>query len=219
MSSNLKNYLIMKTLKTKLSIALSLVVLVAITAKAQTKADKCVSQGKIIIDAYYGFPYVIGNALNNASSSERVKNTNHLGGKFEIMANNVIGIGIDYTFARVTGFSNTVDYINENGQPKYIIGSFKESITKQRILLRMSVHFATTKNLDPYVSFGAGYKQSVYKNNYPIDYTIDNINLNLIPISFRAGIGMRYFFTENIGINIEGGFGGPVLQAGISAKF
>jgi opacity protein-like surface antigen len=135
------------------------------------------------------------------------------------MANDVLGIGLDYTFARVTGYSNQVDYINDDGQPRYIKGTFKESITKQRFLLRMSVHFATTNNLDPYVSFGAGYKQTVYKNNFPNDFPINNINLNLIPISFRAGVGMRYFFSEHIGMNIEAGFGGPAIQAGLTAKF
>ena len=117
------------------------------------------------------------------------------------MVSDAIGLGADYTFARVTGTMDVLDYKNDAGHYKIIKGNFKETITKQRILFRMSIHFGTTSQIDPYVSFGAGYKQSIYKNNFPGDYPFNNVNINLIPVSFRAGIGMRWSFSEHIGIN------------------
>lgn len=213
----------MKTMKIKCFIATALFFVLTSVMTAQT-GDKCVSQGKFIIDGYYGYPYVVGKVLKNISDDDdieisRVVNTNHIGGKLEFMVNDVIGLGAEYTFARVTNHIKNLDYNNDLGQYKIVNGSFKETLTKQRILFRMSIHFGTSESVDPYVSFGAGYKQTIYRNNFPSDYPINDVNINLIPISFRAGIGMRWFFTEHVGLNIEGGIGGPAIQGGLSVKF
>ena len=42
---------------------------------------------------------------------------------------------------------------------------------------------------------------------------------NLFPISYRGAIGVRYFFSPNFGLNLEAGFGGPIIQAGLTGKF
>ena len=43
---------------------------------------------------------------------------------------------------------------------------------------------------------------------------------SLIPISYKIGVGMRYFFTENIGANLALGLGqGGLVNVGVSAKF
>ena len=44
------------------------------------------------------------------------------------------------------------------------------------------------------------------------------MTLTLIPIAFRAGVGVRYFFQNNIGIHAEMGLGGPVGIIGIAMK-
>ena len=40
-----------------------------------------------------------------------------------------------------------------------------------------------------------------------------------IPLSVRVGLGMNYFFTENIGMNLEFGLGGPLIQGGLALAF
>lgn len=216
----------MKTTKIKFFFLAGIVLLSPRLLIAQKAGNKCISQGNFIVDAYYGYPYVAGKILksmsdgdNNGVETSRAVNTNHIGGKFEYLINDHFGIGADYTFARVTNYINNLDYNNESGQYKIANGAYKEWLTKQRILFRMNIHFGTTNTIDPYVSFGAGYKQSIYKNNFPSDYPINDVNINLIPVSFRAAIGMRWFFTDGIGLNFEGGIGGPVIQGGVSVKF
>ena len=96
-------------------------------------------------------------------------------------------------------------------------------MTKQRILAKFNIHFATSKYLDPYATAGLGYKASLVTSDNPNDqksvYDVNNSFLNVIPISFRLGIGLRYFFTENIGISAEAGIGGPIIQGGLCGKF
>ena len=67
---------------------------------------------------------------------------------------------------------------------------------------------------------GAGYgnRSFTFKSTDP-NYTEASVK-SLIPVASRIGVGLRYFFTDNIGANLALGFGqGGLLNAGISFKF
>lgn len=192
------------------------------------ESENCVGKGKFIIDAFYGYPYMVGKYINTVVSSSGanidVTNLNHLGGKCEYMINNLIGLGLEFTYASVTAKyvgTNSV-YNNSTGQYDYYNNNYTVGINKQRILAKINFHFATSKYIDPYATAGIGYKRTnVYSddiNNQAAVNEVDNV-LNIIPVAFRMGIGMRYYFIKNLGITIEGGIGGPLIQAGISGKF
>jgi hypothetical protein len=205
-----------------------------IQIKGQTtpgQKEFCVNQGDFIVDAFYGYPYVLGNAIKEAFKSSNnnsinntnvisVTNLNHIGAKFEYMVTEDIGIGLEYTFAGV--YMQYYD-INTNSNGLTIAGYYNASLTKQRILGRVNFHYATTAHFDPYACIGAGYKKSVLKTTNPYDnYSVDAFNtgiLNAFPVSFRLGVGVRYFFNDYIGLNIEGGIGGPSVQGGVTVKF
>ena len=192
------------------------------------ESENCVGKGKFIIDAFYGYPYMVGKYINTAVSSSGenidVTNLNHVGGKVEYMINNVIGLGIEYTYASVTAKyvgSYTV-YNNSTGGYDYQYNNYTFGINKQRILAKVNIHFATSKYLDPYATAGVGYKQTnVYSNDINNQSNVNEVNnaLNIIPVAFRMGIGMRYYFIKNMGISVEAGIGGPLIQAGLSGKF
>jgi hypothetical protein len=43
--------------------------------------------------------------------------------------------------------------------------------------------------------------------------------MSFIPLGIKPGVGFRYFFTKNIGINTEVALGMPVFNGGLSVKF
>lgn len=201
----------------------------AIVAKAQKGNDgseKCIGEGKFIVDGYYGYPYVMGSLIkdyygsNNGNlGDEKVVNYNHMGGKFEYLINDMVGMGIDYTYAKALYTYTDSYYTTVNGQSTIKYDRFTESLTKQRFLLRVNVHFATTAELDPYATAGVGYKQTIFKTNNPNNYNYDLSFYNAFPVAFRLGAGLRWFFTDNIGVNVEAGIGGPAVQGGVCLKF
>jgi opacity protein-like surface antigen len=211
----------------------SIFILIISTDKlnAQEKAEtsNCVGKGKIIIDPYYGYPYLFGKYIETiiAESGENigVTNTNHLGIKAEYMVTKMIGIGVDYTYAKVTGsYSETNSVYNPSlGTYANQTENYTASITKQRILAKINIHFATSKYLDPYAVGGIGYKNSIVRSdNIDDQESVNELNtsiLNAFPISFRLGIGLRYYFIKNLGIAVEAGIGGPIIQGGLSLKF
>lgn len=201
-------------------IAIFLIVGISSNAFSQSEEDEdegtggniSVEQGDIQVRAYYGFPYVAGALVKAAVASDdslvnvQARNTNHIGGSVQFMVSEEIGLGVDYTFAKT---SLTYD----DGFDKY-----KISLTKHRITALMSYHFAIGEAVDPYFNVGAGYKVNMLKIDDP-GYDDSEVVPQAIPVSFRLGIGLNYFFTENIGINAEVGIGGPIAQLGLTFNF
>lgn len=193
-----------------------------------SESEKCVKKGNFILDAYYGYPYMFGKYVKevvnqNADNDVTVTNLNHLGGKVEYMITDMIGLGLDYTFATVQAKYSQTNSVYQNGVYVNQTNNYTASITKQRILAKFNIHFATSKFLDPYATAGIGFKQSIVKSDNINDQEdVNNLNnsfLNVFPISFRLGAGLRYYFIKNLGVSVEAGIGGPIIQAGISGKF
>jgi hypothetical protein len=86
-------------------------------------------------------------------------------------------------------------------------------------MIGFNFHFVRTDKIDVYFATKAGY----YNRSFGMVTNDPNYHLSLSlgdPIAFRLEIGMRYYFTENIGIHANLGFpGGPLVAAGVSFKF
>jgi len=169
---------------------------------------QAVSQGNIIIDAYYGYPNWGRSILGSGTSDVNITGIGPLGGRFEYMVADKFGIGIDFIY------NSTNATWTEGGY------DYKIFAQRYRPQLRMNYHFVSTDALDAYFGFGAGgnIRNIGYESTEP-GYSGENATGALIPISLRIALGMRYYFTDNIGINTEIGLGGPTLSAGLSIKF
>lgn len=171
-------------------------------------AQNCVKQGNFIIAGFYGYPYLAGAVIKTiGQGTTNIKNLNHIGGKVEYMITDKIGLGAEVTYARVGG----------SYQDDSTLLWYTAEITKIRVLPKMNVHFGTTESIDPYFTVGAGYKSTNIYLGGPNNSA--DVNINLVPLSMRIGIGLHYFFTDYIGINAEVGLGGPAIQVGLAAKF
>jgi len=189
---------------------LKIILIAAITTafmNSHSFAQNSVNQGDIIVDGFYGYPYFNGALLKAVSvNTDKVHNLNHLGGKVEYMVSEKVGLGVEFTYADAS-----VKFQSDSTKLWYTAG-----ISKYRILGKFNYHFATTANLDPYFTVGAGLKHTNVYDNEPGG---GKLNVNLIPVAVRFSIGVRYFFTDYIGACAEVGLGGPMMQVGITAKF
>ena len=96
-------------------------------------------------------------------------------------------------------------------------------------MITLNYHAFTNEVIDFYIMAGAGYKNrtstlTTTNPNYT-DEQFDDQAIGLtpetaIPLAARLGVGLRIFFTENIGANVGLGFGqGGILNAGLSFAF
>lgn len=190
-------------------ILLASLLLIGINSKVFSQSIKT---GDMTIDVYYGYPYLWGalvkNAYRDASSPDSISvfNLNHVGARFEYMVNDKVGLGVEYSYALVR-----VKFPGTGGR------TYEAGLKKNRILAKMNVHFANSDNFDPYFCVGAGYSMINLYSTDPADNT--DVNLSSVPVAFRLGLGFRYFFNDNFGLNAEVGLGGPLMQAGLTFKF
>ena len=173
--------------------------------------DYCIKQYDILIDGYYGIPYLMGNLYHQTlldSFPNTIKNPivwGHVGGRVEYMQWDNIGLGLEYSFAKYS-----FNYEATNGV------FYKAGIKKQRIVAKFNYHFSTTEAIDPYFTAGLGYTNTIIFSEEP---NVKSEKINIMPVSIRAGIGIRYFITDFIGVHAEAGLGGPLLQLGITFKY
>lgn len=205
-------------MKKKITILLSVL---AMTIGYNVSAQ-AVSEGNIIIDPYYGYPNFGKTFANGIAPSDldgaKITGIGPAGLRAEYMIADNFGIGVDFIY-NSTNLVGTIDSLNNDGTVHSTYDG-KLFTQRYRVHLRMNYHFVQTDALDAYVGFGLGTntRRIGFNTEYP-NYDGFSATGALIPISGRLALGMRYYFTENIGANVELGIGGPVMSGGLSLKF
>jgi hypothetical protein len=137
----------------------------------------------------------------------------------EYLLSDNIGFGVD------VGFNNTtIQYTEVATDPNTGLPSgvyyYNLSTKKIGVIATFNYHFVQTEELDAYATIGGGYgnRSFSFETNDP-SFTEGELS-GVIPFSGKIGVGMRYFFTSNIGANFAVGFGqGGLVNVGLSAKF
>jgi len=197
---------------------LPLLALTMMLAPTKTNAQ-ALEQGNVIIDAYYGFPNLysaVFKALYESSNSTGLTlgSQGPLGIRAEYLITDKVGFGIDLGMN-----SSSISYseadINTN-----INYDYKFTTRKIGAIFTFNYHFVENDILDAYFVVGGGYGNRNFKFTSTDPNYIEESVESVIPISYKIGVGMRFFFTENIGANLALGLGqGGLVNAGISAKF
>ena len=183
----------------------------------QPVKSQAIEEGNVLIDAYYGFPNLLTAALKTSYANGtqvaglKVGGMGPLGGRFEYMLDEKIGLGLEVNYAN--------SYVDWNEDSLNVTYNYRVSAPRYRIMPRFNFHFSNNESLDAYFAVGAGFKSTKYKfeSNNPT-YNPGSVT-GIIPFTFRAAIGMRYFITDNFGLGGEFGLGGVLVTFGAALKF
>ncbi len=205
-------------------IILGLSMVLAMHCGMSSKASaQAVEQGDMIADVYYGFPNLYTSVFKNAYANSgteidlSVGGIGPLGGRFEYMLADRIGLGLDigYSNSKITYKENGIDGNGSTQQYEY-----EFSTNKLGVMVTMNYHFVLSNDdLDVYGMFGIGYgsRKFVFDSTDP-DFSETDVE-SLIPVASRLGVGMRYFFSEQLGANLALGLGqGGLINAGLSFR-
>jgi outer membrane protein W len=111
--------------------------------------------------------------------------------------------------------------INGNQIASTDIYDYSIKTSKIGAMVTFNYHFVESDKFDAYFVTGLGYgnRNTTYASTNK-DYIVPASTSSLFPVAARIGVGMRYFFTENIGANLGLGLGqGGLVNIGITAKF
>ena len=199
---------------------LPLLALTMMLAPKKSNAQ-AIEEGNVIIDAYYGFPNLYSTVFkaayesSNSTGELTLGSQGPLGIRAEYLITDKVGLGIDLGMNSSSMSYSEADINNPN-----IIYDYKFTTRKIGAIFTFNYHFVENDKLDAYFVVGGGYGNRNFKfTSSDPNYDGESAE-SIIPISYKIGVGMRYFFTENIGTNLALGLGqGGLANVGVSAKF
>ncbi len=187
-------------------------------------SQQALTRGNVIIDGYYGYSPWGANILKGVNNSDNfnAKVYGPFGGRAEYMIDDNFGIGIDFMYKTST-LDWTVDSTYDvSGTPQTVTTTHDLKINRIRPQLRFNFHMSSSNPmLDKYLGVGIGLnirKFEYFKNEISQKNLPGLSSIAAIPVSARVCFGLRYYITENIGLNMEIGAGGPLFSGGLSLK-
>jgi outer membrane protein W len=170
---------------------------------------------------YYGislFNNIYKNAASAGATNVQFKSLGPVGLMFEHFVTDKIGLGVELGYTKFEVSYNVEGYTTGTTTAQ----TYKDtwSFTTVRAMFRSNFHFIDSKSFDAYAFFSVGYRSTSFKFS-STDPNSDNPGTfsSIIPFGFKPGIGIRYFFTPNIGLNAEFALGTPLIGGGLSFKF
>lgn len=190
--------------------------------------SQAVREGNLIIDPYYGGPnfgktfFSAVESANQGANNVETSGIGPAGLRIEYLLGDRLGLGIDAIYnSNNISFTAKDTITDENGNDEIQTNQYDYEMKRLRVHVRLNWHFnITNPDLDGYFGVGAGTNnrfRNTYQNGTKTDD--DNLsNLTLFPVSARLCLGTRYYFTDNLGLNLELGLGGPVVSGGLSLR-
>lgn len=191
--------------------------------------SQAVREGNVIIDPYYGGPnfgkafFAAVESSNQGANDVKSSGIGPAGLRFEYMLGDKFGLGLDMIYnSNNISFTTTDTIYDGSGNQEIETNQYEYDMKRLRVQVRLNYHFdISNPDLDGYFGVGAG-TNNRFRNTYENGTKTDNdelSDLTLLPFSARICVGTRYYFTDNLGLNLELGLGGPVVSGGLSLKF
>ena len=191
---------------------------------SESEEPGAIRKGNSSINLYYG-TNVLGavyarliTAVSESAVNVTSKSTGPVGLVYEYLINDDIGLGAEF------GYSQTkinFNYGEANFQNNQVVNLYEYSytFTTIRAMFRANYHFLKHEKFDVYglVSLGLRFTNIKVESNDPLLQF--SYEYRGIPVGLKPGMGFRYFFVPNFGLNIELALGAPFACGGLSFKF
>jgi hypothetical protein len=188
--------------------------------KADDNSSNAISKGKSTINIYYGYNVFTGiykAVANSAAVGTTVKSVGPVGVVYEYLITDKIGLGGEFGYSKTTVSYNetTTDYMGNSSTYNY-----QWNFSTIRAMIRLNIHFVKSDKWDIYYLTSIGYRSTTFSfSTTEPNYTGSASFSSPIPFGVKPGLGFRYFFTENLGVNLEMAIGTPLAGGGLSLKF
>jgi hypothetical protein len=195
-----------------------------IQVETELNTNYCVKKGYKILDAFYGVTFnnyspIIFNDFWIRPSN--ITDKYCFGGAFEYLVSDKIGIGSEITYRVLSGPGDDYRFDTLFNSEIFKIDIKYE---KLRTLAKINVHFYKTNKFDFYSIFGIGlvFERIEFNNQKPASIIYPNYyqysNDNRTTFGIKAGLGLRAYLSDVVGIHAELSIGGPIARIGFCYK-
>ena len=162
-----------------------------------------------------GIVFTAFKDIVNATGTVTSHSTPVLIGNYDYSVAQKFSIGVAYSYQSVS-----VNYSSYKKDTATINGDFKDVLSRQNFGVRPLFHFGSGDNSDGYFGARISYTIWKYTSNVRNDVNLTSNSLFNNRLHVQALIGGRYFFTDNIGVNLEFAIG-PSYYAmgGLNIRF
>lgn len=200
-------------MKNKLFLALLMTTFV-FNAQAQNSEGTSVATVGL---GYSFFNNIIKTSLESYTEVE-VKSVPTIAITFDHSLTDNFSLGFAGAYQSVTGeFTNTYFDENFNSQTE----TAKTSISRINIAIRPLFHYGNSDKLDMYSGLRVGYliRNVTVESDDPNGVFLDDLDGNRFALGL-VPFGFRYFFSDNLGINMDLQIGTPyVVSGGVAFQF
>ena len=177
-------------------------------------------QGSVNVSAGYGVVTYGNIALKLFQNELNLKNLTtsltgplYFKGEYAVADNFTVGLNLNYT---KTSATFTLDSAGIAGKYQGTLGLRS---TSGIVRANYTIPFAEDR-AGFMIGGGLGYRgfRASYSDNKPETPVDGGVSLPA-PVTFEITMGLRYYFTENIGFYVETGITRSLLQGGITARF
>ena len=195
-----------------------------IQVQTELNTNYCVKKGYKILDAFYGVtfnnysPFIFNDFWIRPSN---ITDKYCFGGAFEYLVSDKIGIGSEITYRVLSGSGDDYRFDTLFNSEIFKIDIKYE---KLRTLAKINVHFYKTNKFDFYSIFGIGlvFERIEFNNQKPASIIYPNYyqysNDNRTTFGIKAGLGLRAYLSDVVGIHAELSIGGPIARIGFCYK-
>lgn len=186
----------------------------------------------VFIDIYTGYPnwgtYFLEEYIeDNEYELKQIKGVPHIGGRLEFIISKEFGFTVDALYDSWGGSWSNMGLVEDTSGfmiTQQVENSFQ--VNRLRVQIGITYHLdeITVEDLDLYAGAGIG------SNKLWVTDEVEDANIDLkersyfqpegalinSPISVRARVGGRYFFTDKFALNLEISLGGPLITGGLS---
>lgn len=190
---------------------------------ARDDENRAVTEGDNTVNFYYGTNLLTTFYKRVASSTAvdfKTKSLGPIGLVYEHLITDLIGLGVEFGYSKTTidytdTYYNSSLFFQTNQTYEY-----KLTFTTIRAMIRANFHFAKSDKFDVYGLVSVGYRSTKFDYSTTNPYDTSTLTYNsLIPVGVKPGLGFRYFFIPNVGVNLEIAAGTPLICGGLSFKF
>ena len=159
-------------------------------------------KGDMIIDLSYSVAGPKGltwRAISLTSNSD-LSQLGPIGVKFQYMTTESFGVGLDASFTSRKGTWEETDFDFYGYNDSIVSRTAEQTIV--RVMVRTSWEIIHKKSFQLFWANSVGFRSANWSGDFA------GFELVSSPLALRTAMGMRYFFTESIGLSLEFGLGG-----------
>ncbi|NPA34415.1 MAG: hypothetical protein GXO48_05750 [Chlorobi bacterium] len=189
------------------------------SASSEDDLPSVFSNRTLALSMGYGVPNLSAkmfDVFNSPQYNSLVRTWGPIHFRAEQAVSHWFGIGISFNIAYMEASWKESDPFNPSKTySKHL------QLTAMSFLLRSWIHFVPNHPfIDPYFSFGFGYRWNEIQYNNggdPNDYNTIVYEL-AFPVAFEAALGFRYYLTRNLALYMETGIAKSIINIGFTFK-